>query len=374
MFEILILLIFLLSFPLLILWAEKRSRVIRWISPIILCYLMGMLIGNFPLLSLNKAVLEYSTMVSVILAVPLLLFSAHLPVLIKQVKPAMFSFLLGVVSVLLCSSFAFWVFRERIADANHVAGMMVGVYTGGTQNMAAIGIGLGVEEETFVLLNSADILFTGIYFLFLLSVAGRILSKVLPARRITTVGSESNEAGSSTGESGGKPIHRAAGLLIAVVLVGIGVGGSILILDRIALPLVILLITSLGIALSFIRKIRSLPGSFSTANYLLLAFALAMGSMADFSELLSASSALFWFCGFVVFFSILLHYLLAMLFRIDRDILIISSTAAIYGPPFIAPVAQAIGNKNLITIGISLGLIGYAIGNFLGLSLAYILK
>jgi uncharacterized membrane protein len=117
-----------------------------------------------------------------------------------------------------------------------------------------------------------------------------------------------------------------------------------------------------------------LPGTYSTANYLLLIFALAMGSMANISELLADSSALFWFCGFVVFGSILMHYLLAILFRVDRDILIISSTAAIYGAPFIGPVAQAIGNKSLITIGISLALIGYAIGNFLGMSLAFILK
>lgn len=107
---------------------------------------------------------------------------------------------------------------------------------------------------------------------------------------------------------------------------------------------------------------------------MLLVFALAMGSMANFSELLAASSALFWFCGFVVFSSILLHYLLAILFRVDRDTLIITSTAAIFGPVFIGPVANAIGNRELITVGISLGLIGYAIGNYLGLGLAFILK
>ena len=58
----------------------------------------------------------------------------------------------------------------------------------------------------------------------------------------------------------------------------------------------------------------------------------------------------------------------------DRDTLIITSTAAIFGPVFIGPVANAIGNRELITIGIALGLIGYAIGNYLGLGLAFILK
>jgi uncharacterized membrane protein len=333
-----------------------------------------MLIGNLPWLSLNQEVLEYSTMTSVILAIPLLLFSAHLPFLVKQVKPALFSFFLGVVSVVVTASLAFWVFRERIHDAYNASGMIVGVYTGGTQNMNAIGIALGVEEETFVLLNSADIVFTGIYFFFLLSVAKRVLTKVLPVKSNIQNGSDQGEPDSNHLESRGNFFQLAAGLALTVVLVGIAAGISILIFDGLKLPLVILLITTFGIAASFIKRIRSLPGTFSTANYLLLVFAVAMGSMANFSELIAASSALFWFCGFVVLGSILLHYLLAIVFRVDRDILIISSTAAIYGAPFIPPVAQAIGNRSLITIGISLSLIGYAIGNFLGLSLAFILK
>jgi len=369
-----ILVLFLLGFPFLVLWAEKKLRFVRWISPIIICYLVGMLIGNLPWLSLNQEVLEYSTMTSVILAIPLLLFSAHLPFLVKQVKPALFSFFLGVVSVVVTASLAFWVFRERIHDAYNASGMIVGVYTGGTQNMNAIGIALGVEEETFVLLNSADIVFTGIYFFFLLSVAKRVLTKVLPVKSNIQNGSDQGEPDSNHLESRGNFFQLAAGLALTVVLVGIAAGISILIFDGLKLPLVILLITTFGIAASFIKRIRSLPGTFSTANYLLLVFAVAMGSMANFSELIAASSALFWFCGFVVLGSILLHYLLAIVFRVDRDILIISSTAAIYGAPFIPPVAQAIGNRSLITIGISLSLIGYAIGNFLGLSLAFILK
>jgi len=369
-----ILVLFLLSFPFLVLWAEKKVRFVRWVSPIIICYLMGMVIGNLPWISLDQEVLGYSTMTSVILAIPLLLFSAHLPNLLKQVKPALFSFFLGVVSVVVTASLAFWVFRERIHDAYNASGMIVGVYTGGTQNMNAIGIALEVEEETFILLNSADIVFTGIYFFFLLSVAKRVLTKVLPVRSNVQNGSDEGDPEANHLESRGNLLQIAAGLALTVVLVGIAAGSSLLTFDELKLPLVILLITTFGIAASFIPRVRSLPGTFSTANYLLLVFAVAMGSMANFSELIAASSALFWFCGFVVLGSILLHYLLALLFRVDRDVLIISSTAAIYGAPFIAPVAQAIGNRNLITIGISLSLIGYAIGNFLGLSLAFILK
>jgi len=374
MLHLILLIVFLLSFPLLIMWAEGKSKVVRWISPIIVCYIVGIVIGNIPGLSLNGEVLEATTGISVILAIPLLLFSANLPVLLKQVRPALFSFLLGIAGVIVSVLLAYWIFGDRVSDAHAVSGMMIGVYTGGTQNMSAIGMGLGVEEETFILLNSADILFSGVYFLFLLTVVKRIMARFLPAYKKGQNGSESKETEQVSQEKIGKFPQIMAGLAIAIALIGIAIGTSLLIFGELVEPLLILIITTLGIAAYFFPMVRTLPGTFNTANYMLLVFALAMGSMANISELLAASSTLFWFCGFVVFGSILLHYLLAILFKVDRDTLIITSTAAIFGPPFIAPVAQAIGNREIIPIGIALGLIGFAVGNYLGMGLAFILK
>jgi uncharacterized membrane protein len=277
--------------------------------------------------------------------------------------------------VLVCTLLAYWIFRDRVSDAHAVSGMMIGVYTGGTQNMSAIMVGLkDVEEETFIVLNSADIVFSGVYFIFLLTAAKGIMAMLLPAYKKGQNGSKDVETEQVLHERRGTLEQILAGLAIALSLVGIAIGISLLIFGSIAEPWVILIITTLGIAASFLPMVRTLPGTFNTANYMLLVFALAMGSMANFSELLAASSSLFWFCGFVVFGSILLHYLLAMIFRVDRDTLIITSTAAIFGPAFIAPVAQAIGNREIIPIGIALGLIGFAIGTYLGLSLASILE
>ena len=46
--------------------------------------------------------------------------------------------------------------------------------------------------------------------------------------------------------------------------------------------------------------------------------------------------------------SILLHLLLCKIFKIDGGTALITSTAGIYGPPFIAPVANAYGERELI--------------------------
>lgn len=363
-----------LGLPVLINRMEKRSRVIRWLSPIILCYLIGIMLGNLPGVSFNTLVMERLAILAVVLAIPLLLFSSNFFLMLKQARPALLSFFLGIVGLIICSACAFLIFKDRSSEADIVAGMMIGVYTGGTFNMSAIGVALGVEEEVFALLNSADIVFSGIYFIFLLTVGKRILSLFLPDYQIKWNNKSNTNPVVRRGQPSGRTIYQViTGILLSLLITLIALGLSFLITGEITEPVVILGITTLGIASSFHLKIRHLPHTFSTANYFLLVFALAMGSLSNFKELLASSSTLFYFCGFVVFGSVLIHYLLAALFRIDRDTLIISSTAAIFGPPFIGPVAHGIGNKDIIAMGITLGLIGYAIGNYLGLGLFYLL-
>jgi len=66
--------------------------------------------------------------------------------------------------------------------------------------------------------------------------------------------------------------------------------------------------------------------------------------------------------------------LLAALFRIDRDTFLFTSVAALYGPPFIGQMASITNNRQLIFSGIAMGLLGYAIGNYLGIGWAYLLQ
>jgi uncharacterized membrane protein len=65
---------------------------------------------------------------------------------------------------------------------------------------------------------------------------------------------------------------------------------------------------------------------------------------------------------------------LAALFKIDADNVIIVSTALTCSPPFVPVVAGALKNKEIIISGITVGIIGYAIGNYLGVFIAYLFK
>jgi len=59
---------------------------------------------------------------------------------------------------------------------------------------------------------------------------------------------------------------------------------------------------------------------------------------------------------------------------VDRDTMMISSTAAICSPPFVGMVAGALGNRALIAPGIAAGILGYAMGNYLGVMASRLLS
>ena len=133
-------------------------------------------------------------------------------------------------------------------------------------------------------------------------------------------------------------------------------------------------ITSLGIAASFWQRLRRIGNSYAIGYYLVTVFCCALGSQLQLDRLGSdlaqiAAMHLSILCG-----TILLHLLFARLARIDRDTAIITQTAALYGPPFVPPVASALNNPAILLSGLTTGLVGYAVGNYLGIGLALVLR
>jgi len=71
---------------------------------------------------------------------------------------------------------------------------------------------------------------------------------------------------------------------------------------------------------------------------------------------------------YAYFGSLLLHIVLAKIFRVDADDFLITTTGFVYSPPFVPVVAAALKNKDVILTGLATGIIGYVIGNYLGVA------
>ena len=138
----------------------------QWLSPIVLAYATGIVLANIQLLDINHSVSTLFSQATVVLAIPMLLYATDLKGWILQARSVILSFFLCVCSGIASSIAIAWLWKDQFENAWQLSGMLVGVYTGGTPNMQAIGLTLGVDEEMFVLMNAADIFCGGIYLLF----------------------------------------------------------------------------------------------------------------------------------------------------------------------------------------------------------------
>ena len=141
------------------------------------------------------------------------------------------------------------------------------------------------------------------------------------------------------------------------------------------MAVIILSITTLGIVASFIKKINRIEKTFQLGMYLIVVFSLVIASMADLRIMFNIGMFnLILFITWCYFGSMILHLILAKIFRVDADNFLITATAFVFSPPFVPMVANALKNKDVIVTGITGGVIGYLLGNYFGTTLAYFLR
>ena len=367
--------LFILIFPFFAYRLSGLSKVFRFVSPVVLCYLGGIILTNIPFFELNQSVSLQLSEISIPLAISLVVFSLDIKKWINHAGKAAFSFLLCVVSAVISVLLSVLIFNDFQNELWKLAGMSIGVYTGGTPNMSAIGMALEVKEEIFVLMNAADVVLGGIYLVFLMTVAHPLLSRILPAykkgQQKTEIDQDVEQFNQQTFPGKLKYITLSLGLSLICLATGVGI--SMLFLGRMSVVSIIITITTLAVAGSFIKPIRKMPGTFEVGEYLLLIFCVAIGSMVNIDQLINNSGEIFYYLAFVMTSAIILHYLFAIIFKIDVDTLLITSVAGIYGPAFVPPIASVMKNKEIIITGLTTGILGYAIANYIGLLIAYAL-
>lgn len=385
--------------PCLMILLTRKVKFFKIVGAVALCYVLGF---AFSLSGLNydKGLVETVASVLVCIAIPLVLFGFEMKSLKRLAKKTALSFGLVCASAVIVATTAFLITKSFLPDAAELTAMSIGLYIGGTPNLLAIGSALlGSGHEAIVLANTADLFVGGLYFLFLLTAAKPVYSFVLDGKKRKKQKSEAenaaeeadcskenaaleessqqdkrllsvtNEYDFSVVERSKKSVWRLIGVIgLAIACFGAGVGLELLINGNLSGSLFILItVSALGIAFSFVRPVRETKGSYQVGQYLILSFSIALSMSMDLSKLVSDLLPTLLLFACLQISGILLHLVLCKIFRIDSDTALITSTAGVYGPPFITPVANAAKRNDLIAPGIICATFGLAIGNFIGI-------
>jgi uncharacterized membrane protein len=348
---------------------EERFKWMSFFGTVVWCYLFGIILGNSASSLIDTKLTNTLIEVSVLLAVPLLLFTLDIKAWLKNTRSTIISFIISLVSISLATLSVSLAFTKSNLEVWKLGGMLVGVYSGGTVNMSAIGKSLEVPNETFLMVNAADILISSVYMLIVLMGAKKILSKFLPPYQFLDKSEEETDQSESFR-------FKSAGLAItlALIVVAISLGLSTFFYGEFFAPFILLVCTSLGILFSLNKSVQTNPSSFKTGEYILYIFCIALGSLCNFNNLSTNAPEIVLFVSLVLVIAISLHFIGARFFKIDADTALITNVAAVFGPAFVAPVARSLGNKQIIVSGLTSGLMGYAFGNYLGLAMAHLIK
>ena len=379
--KILLVLFYVLS-PALILYLSHKYRFINRLGAVVVAYVVGILIGNIGLIPEGSRPLqEMLTTLTIPLALPLLLFSTNIRQWFSLAATTALSMAAGLVSMLTMVVLGFFIFSSHgMTDLWKIGGMLVGVYSGGTPNLAALKIMLQVPDDIYLLTHTYDMILSAIYFLFLISVGQRFFRLFLPPFHFASPQGQlqlrdldgENPYTQLLSRSNRWPLLKALG--ISVLIFAVSGGISLLVPANSQMVVVILLITTLGIGASLVPSVNKTPKTFELGMYFILIFSVVVASLVDVTTLGGKTPTLFAYLALVIFGSLALHIFLARLLRIDADTVIVTSTALICSPPFVPVVAGALRNREIVVSGLTVGIVGYAVGNYLGYLMAVLLK
>ena len=130
----------------------------------------------------------------------------------------------------------------------------------------------------------------------------------------------------------------------------------------------VLWLSTFALVAAQIRPLRALPGSAMLGNYMLLLFITCNGARSVVANIIQMGPSIFYFASAALVVHAVVIFGLGRLLKLDLPTLVIASSANIGSPVSAIAVASGRGYTDLILPGVAVGLVGYAVGNYVGIA------
>ena len=318
--------------------------------------------------------------VAVPLAIPLMLFNCDFKLWTKALPKTIWSLVGGLVAVIVAVISGYFIFRTpEVPEFNKIAAMMTGIYTGGTMNFNALGASLGVDKTVMAIVLAFEMVLTTPYIFFIIGGGYKVFRKILPYQDVTKKGRTDDNVESKDVEKYQGMFKKEnvggmfAGLGLSILFLAIGAGLALWLTGKLNELVIILTITTLAIIASFFKKVRELPKTFELGMFFILIFSVIVASLFDIHSVNGGSLMIGLFVAWVMVIAAVLHLIFCRIAHVSGDLFCVSQIALLCSPPFVPPVVGAMQNKKVLISGIVIGLVGYAIGTYLGVTIAFLL-
>ena len=351
-------------------WCERTTWGRKY-SGVMLLITLAIVLANLRIIPTSAPAYDVVWEYLVPIAIPLLLFQADLKRIVRESGPTLIAFIIGSAAVVAGTTIGAALLDLGPREAE-LAGIFTGTYIGGSLNFAAVAEATGMQESAqLAAAVAADNVITNLHFLIIIMIPG----VAWMARRYPTHHMDNADVVSFDDD---KPPHMVdsldvAGLLGALALAfAIAATGNWLATLAGYPQFAILIITAIAltIATALPEQMVKLSGYREAGNVMMFIFLASIGASADVWELIDIAPILFVYATIVVSVHLVVLFGLGMLFRLDLAELAMASAVGIGGPATAPALASAKGWRDLLIPGILAGSFGYAIGSFIGVTVA----
>ena len=355
----------------------ERTRLGRQLTGTVMVILAAIVAANLGIIPHSAPTYDFIFTFLVPMLIPLFLFQADLRRLWREASRTTLAFLVATIGTV-----AGIVVAATLLDLSTlgsgapmpasdreaaIVGLFASTYIGGSVNYAALGemTGLNQDRSFFSAATAADNLFSAVYLSLIALLPGVTrLARFFPAHPTTPQPTTAPETA--------PPQVTARSLCLAIAcaaaLVAIS-DGLVAYFNAVSYRYVTLTILTLVLA-TLVPAIREwLAGAFELGVALSFAFFAAIAAGANLTAMVSVAPTLI-----VVVLILLSVHLATLLFigavtRLTLPELLTASNAAILGATTAPAMAAAKGWRDQVTPGVLVGVLGYALGTFIGSAL-----
>ena len=386
------LLAFLFAVVALTRYLESKHWLFEKATSAILCTLLGITLANLGVIPFSSPAYDVIFEFGIPYAIVLVILASDLKQLALAGRPVIVAFVIAAAGSVLGGFAAGMLFESWLGPETwKLSGAFAGAFVGGGMNFAAIGSELEIAPSTFAAAAVADNLSTVPYMLTQIALVG-LLAPLYRRRCRGAVMAGGVEPTQTTAKARPSELDdlsgQAAGILRQWTEASVNIADlailaasplAILWLARTLGALVpampeVLWITTLAFVIAQIPVIKKLRGAMVGAYFTMHIFFLALGASSIVSEVFKIGAPIFLFMILIILVHMLVAYGLGWLMRLDLPTITVASAAAIGGAGSGLALAMIFKWPNVITSSIIVSILGYALGNYLGLSCAYLVR
>lgn len=341
-------------------WLEEHTKWVAHISGTVLIIIIASILGSIDIIPSSLGIYESQFKWIVPLGIALMLLAFNPKDLLKINKDFIFCFVLGAVGTCIGAIVAGYIFKTYLPDDYwRISAQLTGSFIGGYENAVSIGSGLNTPTPVFISVFAGDSILTTAWII-INSIQGR------------------NIKGSQAVAKDG-PIKTASGLFdttSASITVAVAVSIVMLsyyIYEHTQIAPKILWVSIIATLVTFTSLRNRFSGSYILGSMLLSYFIFGCGAMSNVVGLFSNLSILLLFPVIIVSIHAVILFGIAKIFKIKKEIVIIASQSLIGGPATALALVSARKWEYQFE-AVALGLLGYAVGNYCGFGVGWVLK